>query len=88
MCTAIIPGIGVFLSKNTKYKGTLAVWLERRWNNDIFTGWQFETAAHLTQVYEGVTHGHRSLTQQDVWAEVNVIATLILQDNTCITTIY
>lgn len=87
-CTAIVPGSGVFLSKNTKYKGAVAVWLECRWNNDVFTGWQFETAAHLTQVYEGVTHGHGSLTQQDVWAEVNVIFTLILQDNTYTTALY
>lgn len=76
----VVPGSGLFLSKYSQYEGTLAVRLERRRNNDVFSGWQFETAAHLTHVYEGVTHGHSSLTQQDVWAEVNVILTFILRD--------
>lgn len=79
-CTVVVPGSGVFLSKNAKYEVAFAVWLERRGNNDVFIGWQFETAAHLTHVYEGVTHGHGSLTQQDVRAEVNVILTFILRD--------
>lgn len=56
------------------------MWLERRGNNDVFARWQFKPAAHLTQVYEGITRGHSSLTQQDIWPEVNVILTFILQD--------
>lgn len=79
-CRAVVPGSGVLLSKNAQDEGALAMWLERRGNNDVFTGWQFETAADLTHVYEGVTHGHGTLTQQDVWAEVNVILTFILQN--------
>lgn len=79
-CTVVVPGSGVFLSKNTHYEGALAVRLERRGNNDVFAGWQFEAGAHLTHVYEGVTHGHGPLTQQDVWAEVNVILTFKLRD--------
>lgn len=76
----VVPGSGLFLCKNAQYEGALAVRLERRGNNDVFTGWQFEAAAHLTHVYEGVTHGNSSLTQQDVWSKVNVILTFVLQD--------
>lgn len=70
----------MFLRENAEYEAALAVRLEGGGDNDVFSGRQFKAAAHLTRVYEGVAHGHGSLTQQDVGAEVNVILTFILQD--------
>lgn len=51
----------MFLREDPQHKAALAVRFEGGWNDHVVAGWEFEAVAHLTQVREGVAHGHGAL---------------------------
>lgn len=53
--------------------------LEGRGNHGVLPGRKFEAVTHLSGVDEGATHGHGSLSQQDIRTEVNVSAAFELE---------
>ncbi len=48
-------------------------------DNDVFTGRQVETSAHLPQVDEGLRAGRRRVSQEEVLFKVNILTACILQ---------
>lgn len=55
--------------------------LEGGGNYDIFSWRKFEAVAHFPFVDEVATHGHNTLSQQDIPTEVNVAAAFELKIN-------
>lgn len=76
---AQLPGFGLFFREHPENEAAILVRLEGRGNDGVLPRWKFEAVTHFPGVDEGATHGHSSLSQQDIWAEVKVAATLELR---------
>ena len=51
----------MLLGEDTQHEAALAVRLKGGRDDDVFAGRELEAVAHLTEVGEGVAHGHRAL---------------------------
>lgn len=77
-----VPGFGLFFREHPENEAAILVRLEGRGNYGVVSRWKFEAAAHFPGVDECATHGHSSLSQQDIWTKVNVAAVLELMTRT------
>lgn len=76
---AALPGSGLFFREHPENEAAVLVRLEGRGNHGVLPGRKLEAVAHLSGVDEGATHGHSSLSQQDIRTEVNVAAAFELK---------
>lgn len=72
----------MLLREDSQEEAALLVGLKRGGDDDVLPGGQLEAVTDLPQVDEGATHCHRLLSQQHIWAQVDVGAALILPSNT------
>lgn len=74
-----LPGFGLFFREHPENEAAILVRLEGRGNYGVLPRWKFEAVTHFPGVDEGAAHGHSSLSQQDIWTEVDIAAALELR---------
>lgn len=72
------PAVGLLLREHPQDEASFPVGFERGRDDDVLSGRQFESVAHLPQVDEGLTASHRRPPQQHLRAQADVTATFIL----------
>lgn len=74
-----VPGFGLFFREHPENEAAILVRLKGWGNYGVLPRRKFEAVTHFSGVDERATHGHSSLSQQDIWTEVNVAAAFELK---------